>query len=72
MESSTTIRPLSQQDSISEITALLRRSYKRLAELGLRYTATWQSDEITQERLNKGTTFLALNPEIVGSITLED
>jgi hypothetical protein len=37
------IRPLRDDDSISDLTALLHRAYKPLLDMGLRYLATHQS-----------------------------
>jgi GNAT superfamily N-acetyltransferase len=65
------IRLISPVDSISEITMLLHRSYKKLADLGFRYLATHQKDDETQRRLNKGKSYIALSKErIISTITL--
>lgn len=56
---------------VPEITALLHRSYKPLAEKGMQYLASHQSCEKTLERLNEGESYLyLLDDEIVGTITL--
>ncbi|MBM7614235.1 GNAT family N-acetyltransferase [Alkaliphilus hydrothermalis] len=44
-------RLLSEEDSISELTKLLHRSYKALADMGFKYLATWQDDSITLNRV---------------------
>lgn len=63
------IRRLLDSDSVSELTELLHRSYKRLADMGLRFVATHQSDAVTLERLSSGEAFVAeLKGRIVGTI----
>jgi GNAT superfamily N-acetyltransferase len=65
------IRTYNDADPISEITELLHRAYKDLADMGLLYLATHQSDSVTRRRISEGTTFLALHAEaIIGTITL--
>lgn len=64
-----TIRRLTDEDSITELTALLHRAYARLAAMGLRYVATHQSDDVTRERAGQGTCFVAVgNGVIYGTI----
>jgi hypothetical protein len=53
------LRMLRKDDKISPITALIRSSYRRLADMGLRYTANWQEDAITNERVARGECYLA-------------
>ena len=66
------VRHLSPSDSIPELTQLLHRSYKTLADLGLNYVATYQSDDITADRLAKSLeTFVAVHEDnLVGTISL--
>ena len=65
------IRRLSFSDSLEDLTALLHRFYKFLADLGFRYVATYQDMEMTKRRVNKGDTFVAeCQGHIVGVITL--
>jgi GNAT superfamily N-acetyltransferase len=65
------IRPITSSDSIAEITDLLHRAYKKLADMGLRYTATWQDEDRTRRRLSEGQGFVAcLDDKIIGIITL--
>ena len=52
------IRPLGPSDSIWELTAFLHRSYARLANLGLRYKPTDQSEEVTRARIERGEFFV--------------
>ena len=48
-------QPFSHVDhSVSEITALLHRSYKQLADMGFQYWATHQDDTVTLKRLLGG------------------
>ena len=65
------IRLYDSSDSISEITALLHLSYKRLADLGFRFMATHQDDSETERRLKKGTSYLAISKgKIISTISL--
>ncbi|MCP4570645.1 MAG: GNAT family N-acetyltransferase [FCB group bacterium] len=65
------IRPISDKDSIEELTELLHRSYKVLADMGLKYLATWQDSDITRKRIAKGECFVAEdNGRIIGTINL--
>src|SRR6266567_1568138 len=52
------IRPWTENDSINELTELLHRSYKRLADMGLFFHATHQDDEVTKRRVNRGESFV--------------
>jgi GNAT superfamily N-acetyltransferase len=64
------IRPLEDSDSIEELTDLLHRGYKVLAEMGLRYLATHQDAAMTKERIAKGGCFVATHRgRIIGTIT---
>ena len=64
-----TIRPFDSEDSISGLTELLHRAYKPLADQGLRYLATHQSDEVTNKRVAQGECFVAvLDGAIRGTI----
>lgn len=64
-------RRFKSNDSISEITKLLRRSYKQLADLGLRYLATHQDNDETERRLKKGISYIALcKKKIIATISL--
>jgi GNAT superfamily N-acetyltransferase len=65
------LRSLSDDDSIPEITRLLHEAYAPLAAMGLRFTATHQTDEITLSRLQRGVPFIGeLDGEIVATVTL--
>jgi GNAT superfamily N-acetyltransferase len=47
-----------ETDSVKELTELLHKAYKRLADMGLRFVATYQDDEQTKERMAKGECFI--------------
>jgi len=65
------IREWTDEDNIARITKVLHRSYSQLADMGFKYHATWQGNDVTLERLRKGIPYLALDGElIVGTITL--
>lgn len=65
------IRPLAPRDSIEEITALLHRAYAHLAEMGLKFVATHQSEETTRERLQGRASYIAeSNGRMIGTVTL--
>ena len=67
------IRPLEPSDSIPDLTALLHRAYARLANLGLRYMATDQSDDVTRARIAKGECYIALaGGTICGTIMFQE
>lgn len=63
------IRPIEESDSITELTELLHRAYKRLADMGLRFVATYQSEEQTLNRLKDAECWVGLLDErIVATI----
>lgn len=66
------IRPYHSGDSISQITTLLHEAYSQLAQMGLRYLATYQDEATTLDRITNGVrTFVAQQGEaIVGTLTL--
>ena len=65
-----TIREFQKSDSLDELTDLLHRSYKILADMNLKYVATYQDVSITKKRINKGVCFVAVNNEkIIGTVT---
>lgn len=66
-----TIRPISEKDSIDELTELLHRSYKQLADMGLKFVATHQDSEITSRRISRGNCFIAeYQSQIIGTVCL--
>lgn len=65
------IRAISEDDSIAELTALLHRSYRALAEMGLRFFATHQTEEQTLSRVRSGQCFVGEHDgHVVGTIAL--
>ena len=65
------IRRYEERDTIPPITKLLHDAYASLAAMGLRYTATYQEDEVTLRRLTRGVAFVGdLDGEIVATVTL--
>jgi predicted N-acetyltransferase YhbS len=65
------IRRYRESDAIPPITRLLHDAYASLAAMGLRYTATYQDDEVTLRRLTRGLAFVGeLDDEIVATVTL--
>jgi GNAT superfamily N-acetyltransferase len=67
------VRPLQPSDSIPDLSALLHRAYTRLANQGLRYMATHQSDDVTRARIAKGECYVAIaDGAICGTIVFID
>ena len=65
------IRRLSADDSLEELTRLLRRAYAPLATLGFRFVATYQDEATTRQRVAEGECFVAdVDGRIVGTILL--
>lgn len=63
------LRQIRAEDSIAELTALLHRSYARLADMGLRFMATHQTEAVTLERINQGECYVAISEgQLVGTI----
>lgn len=64
------IRPLAESDSLVELTDLLHRAYKRLLDMGLKYMATWQTEDDTRNRITNGTCLVGVvDGRIVGTVT---
>jgi GNAT superfamily N-acetyltransferase len=67
------LRPLAETDSLEELTELLHLGYKRLADMGLRFVATYQDVETTRKRVGEGACWVAASGgRLVGTITLYD
>ncbi|WP_010586710.1 GNAT family N-acetyltransferase [Schlesneria paludicola] len=65
------IRPISESDSLEQLTELLHRAYSRLAAMGLQYLASRQTVDITREKVARGECFVMLVSEkVVGTILL--
>ena len=66
-------RYLASNDDVDTITAMLHEAYAPLAAAGLRFHASHQDSSVTQKRLAKGETIVALDDaEIVGIVTLSE
>ena len=64
-------RLLRPEDSLTELTSLLHRAYSGLAEMGFRYLASHQSEEVTAERVATGECVVGvLDGRLVATITL--
>ncbi len=65
------IRLIRDTDSIAELTDLLHRAYKPLADAGMRYFATHQTEDQTRERIAGGQCYIAiLEGNVIGTVTL--
>src|SRR4051794_2145644 len=68
-----TIRLLGPVDDVADLTALLHRAYRGLAERGMRFLASHQDDATTLDRISKGECWVAVaEGRIVGTIMLKD
>ncbi len=67
------IRPLRDSDSLEELTELLHRAYRVLADMGLRFLATHQDVATTKRRVASGHCFVAeRGGKVVGTICYYD
>lgn len=67
------IRRFGPGDSITELTEFLHRAYKPLADMGLRFFATYQDDDATLRRVRAGDCYLAIQDgTLVGTVTFRD
>jgi hypothetical protein len=59
-----------KNDSIEELTGLLHRAYKRLADMGLNFVATHQDEDYTKRYLKKGECYVLTdkNNSLIGTI----
>lgn len=65
------IRDLEESDSILELTRVLNQAYAQLADMGLRYVATWQGEDITRRRLEGAECTVAVaDGRLVGTLSL--
>ena len=63
------IRPLAESDSLEDLTDMLHRAYRVLADMGLRFLATYQDVDTTKSRVSSGHCFVAeLDGKVVGTI----
>jgi GNAT superfamily N-acetyltransferase len=66
-----TLRPLSDGDSLDELTAMLHRAFSRLGRMGVNCTCVDQSVAVTRERIEKGACYVAVcDARLVGTVTL--
>jgi len=57
------------KDSVAELTSLLHRAYKRLADMGLNFIATFQDEDYTLNYLKKGICYILTDGnKIIGTI----
>lgn len=64
------IRPLSPDDDLDELTRLLHRAYASLGARGLRYLATHQDVGTTRARIARGEALVATEADVVvGTVT---
>lgn len=52
------VRKFTETDSVEELTQFLHRSYKELADMGLRFLATHQDVSVTMNRISKGQCYI--------------
>ena len=65
------IRQFSNKDSLEELTDLIHRAYRQLADLGFRYWGTHQSIDDTKKRVSNGECYIIINEKkIIGTILL--
>lgn len=65
------IREWREADGVAPLTRLLNLAYARLRDMGFRYTATWQGDDVTRDRIRTGRCYVALEDgALVGTLTL--
>jgi GNAT superfamily N-acetyltransferase len=65
------IRPCRLPDDLLILTEMLHRAYAELAARGWRYTATYQTPDVTEQRIKKGHGFVAeIDGELAGTITV--
>ncbi|OHX18268.1 hypothetical protein BI343_08570 [Chromobacterium amazonense] len=66
-----TLRPLTESDSIEQLTDLLHHAYAQLAAMGLRYTPVDQSPDVTRRRIKGGHCLLAWHQnQLAGTVTV--
>lgn len=63
------IRELRESDNLDDLTGLLHRAYARLADMNLKFVATWQDTSITRKRIARSTCFVAvMGGRIIGTV----
>src|SRR5687768_948786 len=67
------IRPIEAGDSVDELTGLLHRAYRELAEMGFRFFASHQTSEQTAKRIAGARCWVAVTAgRLVGTVCLSD
>jgi GNAT superfamily N-acetyltransferase len=67
------VRPVRLDSDVTQLTDLLHRAYKQLADLGFQYVASFQDGAVTRSRASKGLCLVAVvDTRLVGTITLCD
>ena len=71
LKSEVIIRPfMNDQDDIEQLTHVLNRAYKQLADMGLMYVASYQKSDVTLARIKNGYCLVAIQDDsIVGTAT---
>ena len=65
------IRPLLPSDSLEQLTELIHRAHGPHLALGLRFVGTYQTVEVTAERIASGHAFVATaQDELIGTVTV--
>jgi GNAT superfamily N-acetyltransferase len=65
------VRRLDATDSIAELTGLLHRAYRPLADMGFRFVATHQDDATTMKRASEGECYVGVfEGKLVATITV--
>jgi hypothetical protein len=54
------IRLITPDDSIAELTVLIRRAYKTLADMGFNYTGAYQDEAMTRARIADGECYVMI------------
>jgi GNAT superfamily N-acetyltransferase len=58
-----------RKDSVKELTDLLHRAYKRLADMNLNFVATYQDEKYTENYLEKGECYILVSDnKILGTV----
>jgi len=66
------IRLINDTDSLDELTTLLHRAYKKLADLGFRFYATHQNVNVTKERVERAECYVGiLDNKIIATIAYQ-
>jgi GNAT superfamily N-acetyltransferase len=65
------IRLINASDSITDLTHLIRRAYKALADIGFNYTGAYQDEAVTLQRIKESECYVLVEDGVlVGTITL--